>query len=170
DREVDVRERLVVRDEDAPEAVLRAVARPPFAPAARFAATVPARPPRAPAVRTDIVPRPVALRAVVPRAVVLRAVVVRPVDLRAVVVRPGDLRAVVPRAVVLRAEPARAVVLRLELVEREEDDERDEPPAFDDDFVSPDCARCLLTVRAAISFARPVERPDFCSDSLTCSY
>jgi len=140
DREVDVRERLVVRDEDAPEAVLRAVARPPFAPAARFAATVPARPPRAPAVRTDIVPRPVALRAVV------------------------------PRAVVLRAEPARAVVLRLELVEREEDDERDEPPAFDDDFVSPDCARCLLTVRAAISFARPVERPDFCSDSLTCSY
>jgi hypothetical protein len=37
-------------------------------------------------------------------------------------------------------------------------------------FVSPACARSLLTVRAAISFARFVERPSFFSDSLMCSY
>src|SRR5438876_351429 len=37
-------------------------------------------------------------------------------------------------------------------------------------FVSPDRARSLLTVRAAISLARFVERPCFFSDSLTCSY
>src|SRR3989442_460904 len=37
-------------------------------------------------------------------------------------------------------------------------------------FVSPDLARSLLTVRAAISLARFVERPSFFSDSLTCSY
>jgi hypothetical protein len=48
--------------------------------------------------------------------------------------------------------------------------ERDEEPDFDVPFVSPDCARCLLTVRAAISFARFVERPCFFSLSLTCSY
>jgi hypothetical protein len=47
----------------------------------------------------------------------------------------------------------------------EELDLEDEP-----DFVSPDAARCLLTVRAAISFARFVERPCFFSESLTCSY
>jgi hypothetical protein len=60
---------------------------------------------------------------------------------------------------------------RLEDDLRDEDEEDD---AFDDDvdedFVSPACARCLLTVRAAISFARFVERPLFFSDSLTCSY
>jgi hypothetical protein len=40
----------------------------------------------------------------------------------------------------------------------------------EEDFVSPASARCLLTVRAAISFARFVDRPCSCSDSLTCSY
>ncbi len=39
-----------------------------------------------------------------------------------------------------------------------------------DDFVSPLSARCLFTVRAAISFARFVERPASSSLSLTCSY
>src|SRR5436190_11047665 len=43
----------------------------------------------------------------------------------------------------------------------------DRPPY---DFVSPAFLRCLLTVRAAISFARFVDLPDFFSDSLTCSY
>src|SRR5439155_23280148 len=38
------------------------------------------------------------------------------------------------------------------------------------DFVSPFFARVLLTVRAAISFARFVERPCFFSLSLMCSY
>ena len=52
--------------------------------------------------------------------------------------------------------------------------DRDEPPREDrddppeepllleedrEDFVSPDWARCLFTVRAAISLARPVEAP-----------
>jgi hypothetical protein len=37
-------------------------------------------------------------------------------------------------------------------------------------FVSPASLRCLLTVRAAISFARFVLRPSFFSDSLMCSY
>jgi hypothetical protein len=37
-------------------------------------------------------------------------------------------------------------------------------------FVSPDSRRCLLTVRAAISFARFVLRPSFFSESLMCSY
>jgi hypothetical protein len=50
--------------------------------------------------------------------------------------------------------------------ERDED-ERDEP---EDDFVSPFAARVLLTVRAAISFARFSDRPSFSSDSFTCSY
>src|SRR5215210_4413497 len=53
------------------------------------------------------------------------------------------------------------------------DDDFDfEPPDFDldDDFVSPACARCLLTVRAAISSARSSDRPASSSDSLTCSY
>jgi hypothetical protein len=59
--------------------------------------------------------------------------------------------------------------------ERLDDDEgdeleRDDEPDFDFPFVSPDWARCLLTVRAAISFARFVERPCFFSLSLTCSY
>src|SRR5439155_3696720 len=37
-------------------------------------------------------------------------------------------------------------------------------------LASPERARSLLTVRAAISFARFVERPCFFSDSLMCSY
>ena len=42
----------------------------------------------------------------------------------------------------------------------DEPPERDEEPEDEpDDFVSPAAARCLLTVRAAISFARPVDRP-----------
>ena len=46
------------------------------------------------------------------------------------------------------------------------------PPDFRplEDFVSPDCARCLLTVRAAISSARPSPTPRSCSESLMCSY
>jgi hypothetical protein len=35
---------------------------------------------------------------------------------------------------------------------------------------SPLCARCLFTVRAAISFARRVDTPRRFSDDLTCSY
>jgi hypothetical protein len=58
---------------------------------------------------------------------------------------------------------------RLDEDERDEL-ERDDEPDFDFPFVSPDCARCLFTVRAAISFARFVERPCFFSLSLTCSY
>ena len=54
--------------------------------------------------------------------------------------------------------------------ERPDEDEREDEPDFDFPFVSPDCARCLFTVRAAISFARFVERPCFFSLSLTCSY
>jgi hypothetical protein len=41
---------------------------------------------------------------------------------------------------------------------------------FDRDFVCPACARCLFTVRAAISFARFVLLPRFLADSLMCSY
>src|SRR5206468_2046129 len=37
-------------------------------------------------------------------------------------------------------------------------------------FVSPERARSLLTVRAAIALASLVERPRSCSDSLMCSY
>ena len=58
---------------------------------------------------------------------------------------------------------------RLDEDERDEL-ERDDEPDFDFPFVSPDCARCLFTVRAAISFARFVERPCFFSLSLMCSY
>src|SRR6476659_5377738 len=42
--------------------------------------------------------------------------------------------------------------------------------ACHDFLASPVLARCLLTVRAAISLARFVERPCFCSLSLMCSY
>jgi hypothetical protein len=71
-----------------------------------------------------------------------------------------------------RFEP-RCVVERLdEPVDRErleppEDELRDRD---DEPFVSPDWARSLLTVRAAISFARLVERPCFFSLAFTCSY
>ena len=41
---------------------------------------------------------------------------------------------------------------------------------FEELFVRPSSARCLFTVRAAISFARFVERPWSFSESLTCSY
>jgi hypothetical protein len=69
--------------------------------------------------------------------------------------------------------------------ERERDDERElelerepelerelelERDLEEELFVSPFCARCLLTVRAAISLARFVERPCFFSESLMCSY
>jgi hypothetical protein len=55
--------------------------------------------------------------------------------------------------------------------DRDEDERADEDDFEDDpDFVSPACARSLLTVRAAISFARFVERPCFFSESFTCSY
>jgi hypothetical protein len=40
----------------------------------------------------------------------------------------------------------------------------------DEDFVSPAFERALLTVRAAISFARSVDSPFSSSESLTCSY
>lgn len=55
------------------------------------------------------------------------------------------------------------------------------PPRWDADFLScvevllavfdsPALARSLLTVREAISFARPVEAPRFSALSLMCSY
>ena len=66
----------------------------------------------------------------------------------------------------LRADVER---LRDEL-ERDELDRDELDRERDDDFASPFCARCLLTVRAAISFARPVERPRFFSPCLMCSY
>jgi hypothetical protein len=161
----DIVPRPLVRDDDFDVPDLRAVARPPFLPAAFFCAVVPARPPFAPAWRTVGVRRLVVFRAdVVFRAgLVFRAVVFFRVE---AVLRPVDLRAVV----FLRDElpPERDD----EPPERDEDDRDDDEDDFEDDpdFVSPDCARCLLTVRAAISFARFVERPCFCSDSLTCSY
>jgi hypothetical protein len=133
--------------------------------------------------------RPVVLRAVVFRAAVLRAVVFCAAVLRPVVLRAVVFRAVVLRAAVLRAVVFRPVVLRAEvdflraddvllrddvppLRDALRDDEllEDEPPEDDFVFVSPDSARCLFTVRAAISFARAVERPCFFSESLTCSY
>jgi hypothetical protein len=40
----------------------------------------------------------------------------------------------------------------------------------DDDLASPERARSLLTVAAAICFARFVDRPCFFSPSLMCSY
>jgi hypothetical protein len=162
----------------------RAVARPPLAPAAFFCAVEPARPPFAPALRTVMVLRAVAFRAVVfvfRRAVVLRVVVLRDVVfLRAVVLRALVLRALVLRAVVFRAAVFRVVVFRVvvlrpvvfradDVFRDDEDVDRDEPLP-PDERVSPDAARCLFTVRAAISFARPVDRPCLRSESLMCSY
>jgi hypothetical protein len=168
---------LVVREEDA----LRvddffAVARPPLAPAFRFCAVVPARPPLAPAAFTDIVPRPLVFRAVVElvfRAVAffreaavafLRGVV--DAFLRGVVV---FFRAAVDFAFDVVREAVLVFLREAVPPPREELELRDEL-GDEEDFVSPACDRCLLTVRAAISFARFVERPCFCSDSLTCSY
>jgi len=125
------------------------------------------------------------------RALVLRAdVVFRVLVLRAVVLRAElVLRAVVfflDEAVFRDVEVFRLVAFfRDELPpdrdddpperdedEREDDerDEEDDPPEDEPDFVSPFCARVLLTVRAAISFARFVDLPCFFSESLTCSY
>jgi hypothetical protein len=153
-----------VRDVDFDVPDLRAVVRPPFVPAAFFCAVVPARPPFAPAWRTVALRRLVVLRAdVVLRALVLRAVVFRGVVFRAAVFRVVVFRVVVffRAAVVLRLVVLRAVVFF-----------RDElpPVELEPDLVSPFWARSLLTVRAAISFARFVERPCFCSESLMCSY
>jgi hypothetical protein len=101
----------------------------------------------------------------------LRLAVFRVAALRVAVFRVAVFRVAALRAVVFRAL---VVFFRLDDVVRPPDelfrddpDDDEEPP---DDFVSPDCARCLLTVRAAISFARPVERPCFFSESLMCSY
>ena len=168
------------------------MARPPAAPAFFFCAALPARPPFAPALRTVIVlllvlrPADVLLREAV---VFLRGVVV----FRAVLRLAVELFFAVERLVVLfRAvvflvvadERAAVVVFFLredlpplrdddppEREEREDDpEERDDDEDDDLDFVSPASDRCLLTVRAAISFARPVERPCFFSESLMCSY
>jgi hypothetical protein len=171
----DIVPRPVLRDELRDDGVLaedvRAVARPPLAPAFFFCAVEPARPPFAPAALTDIVPRPRVLR---DAAVVLfrEAVVVFFSD-TAVVFFFGDAAVVFLRAPVDRVF-ARAVVVFL----RDPDDEArglEELPDdfeldFDVDFASPDCERCLLTVRAAISFERFVDRPCFRSESRMCSY
>jgi hypothetical protein len=125
-----------------------AVTRPPFAPAFFFCAVVPARPPLAPAAFTVIVLRVAVFRAVV-------------------VFRVAVLRAVVFRVAVFFFD---AAVERDAVVFFRADDDADDDEDFDVDFVSPDADRCLLTVRAAISFARFVERPCFFSESLMCSY
>jgi hypothetical protein len=67
-------------------------------------------------------------------------------------------------------EPERDDAPDRDELERDEVERDDELEREDEPFVSPFCARCLLTVRAAISFARFVERPCFFSLSLTCSY
>jgi hypothetical protein len=75
-----------------------------------------------------------------------------------------------PRCVVERLDE-RVDRERFDPPEDELRDRDDELPERDDEpFVSPDFARCLLTVRAAISLARPVERPCFFSLCFTCSY
>jgi hypothetical protein len=130
-----------------------AVVRPPFAPAFFFCAVVPARPPFAPAALTVIVFRVAVFRAVVFFAVVFFAVVFFAVVFFAVVFFAVDFLAAVFFAADLLVADFFAV---------DED--------FDLDFVSPASERCLLTVRAAISLARFVERPCFCSESLMCSY
>jgi len=128
-------------------------------------------------VRAVVVLRPVVLRAVVRfrAAVDLRAVVLRTaVDFRAVVLRAlVDLRAVVALrpAVVdfLAVVDLRAVVERPRvLVDLRAVDDLRAPVELD--FVSPDCARCLLTVRAAISSARSSERPCAFSERLISLY
>jgi hypothetical protein len=127
-----------------------------------------------------VVLRLVLLRAVaLPRLVVLRPDVLRPDVLRADVLRADVLRPDVLRPDVVRADVVRALLfveeelpfavlplLRLD-VERDDGEDEDER---DELFVSPDFDRALLTVRAAISFARFVDSPFFFSLSLTCSY
>src|SRR5579884_4150118 len=187
-RAVDDDLRAVARPPFAPALRFCAVvpARPPRAPAA-FTVIVPR-----PLVLRALVLRALVLRdAVEPRAVVLRALLV----LRDVVERPAEpprerevalLRADVPpradepllvrerdevdRPDVARDVPARDVEPLRERDPLEPDDVPEDERDDDFDFVSPDWARCLLTVRAAISFARFVDRPCFFSESLMCSY
>jgi hypothetical protein len=170
--------RPLVRDDELREdddAVFRAVTRPPLAPARFFCAVEPARPPFAPAAFTVIDPRPREERDdddVLDRDADALRVRLEVVDC----VPPELLRERDDAAVVFfrdEVPPPREELelrddeLRDEVVFRDRDE--DEPPD-DDDFVSPDCDRCLLTVRAAISFDRLVERPCFFSESLMCSY
>jgi hypothetical protein len=76
--------------------------------------------------------------------------------------------------VFFRAPVDRVVVVFLRDPEDEARDLEELPDDFelelDFDFDSPDCERCLLTVRAAISFERFVDRPCFRSESRMCSY
>jgi hypothetical protein len=142
-----------------------AAARPPAAPAFFFCATLPARPPFAPALRTVIV----LLFDAVLLAVERLALDFFAVDFFAVVFLAVERFAVERDEVVflredvppLRDDEPPELLLRLLLPLLREEDE---------DVASPDCARCLLTVRAAISFARFVDRPCFFSESFTCSY
>jgi hypothetical protein len=129
-------------------AVLRAVARPPFAPARFFCAV---EPPRLLDVRDEVLLR----AAVFLRAVVFFAAVFREAVFRVAVFRVAVFRVVVFLPALVFFRPL------LLLLDAEPEDE---------DFASPVSARFLLTVRAAISLARFVDRPCFCSDSLTCSY
>jgi hypothetical protein len=182
--------RAVARPPVAPAVFFCALvpARPPRAPAARTLSV----PRPLDAFRAVVFLRLAVLRLAVLRVAAFRVAVFREAVFRDVVAfREAVLRAVVAfRVAVFRAVVVLRrlddVLLRDELdelrpradepplrddepddEEREEDDEReDDPPDFD----SPDWARCLLTVRAAISFARPVERPCFFSESLMCSY
>ena len=137
----------------------RAVARPPAAPAFFFCAVVPARPPLAPALRTVIV--------------LLLLFVFVLADPEVVFLRPAavDFLAVdlftVDRFGVDRTD---AVFFRDEVPPLRDEEPPEPLLRVDEDFASPDSARCLLTVRAAISFARFVDRPCFFSESLTCSY
>jgi hypothetical protein len=135
--------------------------------------------------RDDVLLRLEVLRPDELRPDVLRPDVLRPDVLRADVLRPDELR---PELDVLRPDVLRADVLRPLLFDDDElrfapvpllplrlDDERDDEEEDDDDerdepFVSPAFERDLLTVRAAISFARFVDSPFFCSLSFTCSY
>jgi hypothetical protein len=135
----------LLRADDVLRDDVRAVARPPFAPARFFCADDD--------FRVDDV-RDAVLRDVVFRAVLFfRAVVflLAVVFFRAVVF----LLAVVFFRAVVFLRPLDDV--RLDELEEEV-------------FASPDSARCLLTVRAAISLARLAGRPCLCSDSFTCSY
>jgi hypothetical protein len=75
-----------------------------------------------------------------------------------VVVRFAAVRLVVERVV-----EARFVVRRFAVVRRDR-----EPDELD--RASPDCARCLFTVRAAISSARSSDMPRCFPEALMCRY
>src|SRR5690606_10453053 len=94
----------------------------------------------------------------------LRAVDLRAVDLRAVDLRPELFRALDFRDD-LRPDDLRPEILRADDFP---DDLRLE--LFRPDFVRPSSLRSLLTVRAAISFARPFDMPRSSPLSLMCSY